>query len=153
MRSQRVVCERQQRQKKQQPNSKLIWSCGLHLLSRKSEGFTAGKVWRLSQPLGGAWSLHSLRQSACDGTLNTAEVKKRHLQILSHTTATETEKDIRWGRGDKTEGDSHHGKANVSFLQSRSVVGPVSCHSHHLPLICHSAVNNSCQTHIHMYLH
>lgn len=38
---------------------------------------------------------------------------------------------------------THHGKADVSFLQGRTVVCPISCHGHHLSLFNHCAVNDS----------
>lgn len=44
----------------------------------------------------------------------------------------------------KPPGWPYHGKANVCFLQGWAIVGPVPCHSHHLPLVTHGAVDDSC---------
>lgn len=42
-------------------------------------------------------------------------------------------------------GWSYHGKANIRFLQGWAIVGAVPCHSHHLPLVTHGAVDDSCR--------
>lgn len=40
---------------------------------------------------------------------------------------------------------SHHGKANIGLLQGGSVVCPVPCHCHYLPLFQYSAVYDACR--------
>lgn len=44
----------------------------------------------------------------------------------------------------KKTGWPYHGKANICFLQGWAIVGAIPCHSHHLPLVPHGAVDDSC---------
>lgn len=40
---------------------------------------------------------------------------------------------------------SYHGKADIGLLQGRAVVGSITRHCHHLSLVHHGAVNDSCE--------
>lgn len=43
----------------------------------------------------------------------------------------------------KRVGHQYHGKANISLLQGRSIICPISCYRDNLPLFQHSAVDDT----------
>lgn len=51
-------------------------------------------------------------------------------------------------KNDNNSWIAYHSKPNICFFESRSVICPIACYCNHLPLVCHSAVNNACQIHI-----
>lgn len=96
-----------------------------------------GKLYNHVNPLGGAPILHNW------------SYKKPEVYCMTHADFYNLGFLFRLlCKYDNNSWISYHSKPNIRLLESGSIICPITCHSNHLPLVCHSAVNDACQMYI-----